>query len=208
MGENVSERVAGIAGLSLLRHAIDAETAAAIATGLAEQKWTRWRHYRPFARQEFGYEYGISTQSVRTAEAIPAEVAALFPALREAGWTGPDPTQVIVNRYQPGGSISRHIDAQVFGPVIAAISLGTEWPVRFTRRGTARSIPMPVLSAYVMRGDARASWFHEVPACLDAERVSLTFRTLVPGTKVEQAGGGGRAARGPARRPRSTRFQW
>ena len=182
-GENTEHQVAGISGLSLMRAAISAERAATIADGLQRERWAQWRHWRPFSRQDFGYAYDISSRDVSAAMPIPDEVRALFPALREAGWVGADPTQVIVTRYPRGGSLGTHIDSPVFGAEIAGLSLGSEWPILFSRSKyqPSEQIALPVLSAYVMRGAARTSWFHRIPPNYDGERISLTFRTLANG---------------------------
>ena len=110
-------------------------------------------------------------------------MAELFPALRAAGWQGEaDPTQVIVTRYPPGGRLGPHVDSAVFGPEVAGVSLCAEWPLAFRlKKGDPEVlVPMPVLSAYVMRGPAREQWTHRVPAG-KWERISLTFRTLREG---------------------------
>ena len=172
--------VAGIPGLSLLQHAVAAETAERIVRGLEDQRWKRWKHYRPFSRQDFGYDYDIGSRNVSPTTAIPDEIRALFPALRAAGWAGGDPTQVIVTKYPSGGSLGTHIDSPVFGHEIAGLSLETEWPILFSRskNAAAESIPLPVLSAYVMSGPARTAWFHRIPPTRRHNRISLTFRTL------------------------------
>ncbi len=72
-------------------------------------------------------------------------------------------------------------DVPVFGPEVAGVSLGAQWPIVFSRRrhGPREVIPLPALSAYVMRGVARTDWFHQIPPRHQAEtRVSLTFRTI------------------------------
>ena len=178
--DNRVRNVSGIEGLSLLRAAIDQEAAERIFRSLTTQEWKRWHHWKPFSRQEFGFEYNISSRDVSATTAIPEQIRALFPALREAGWTGPDPSQVIVNRYPNGGSLGAHIDSSVFGPEVGAISLQTEWPIEFSQRrgGNVHAIPLPVLSAYVMRGGARTRWFHRIPPTHQAPRISLTFRTI------------------------------
>ena len=182
MADNVVERVEGIEGLTLLRGAAGPETVERIIDGLRRQKWARWHFWRKFSRQDFGYRYQITSRDVQPGPAIPEEIKALFPALREAGWQGEqDPTQVIVTRYPVGGCLGIHTDSDVFGPEVAGVSLGEEWPVCFTppgRRGRERPVPMPVLSAYVRRGPAREAWLHRVPPTFNGERISLTFRTL------------------------------
>ena len=117
MGErNLVERVHGIEGLSLLGDAASPEAAERILENLRGEVHARWRHWRPFSRQDFGFEYDINSRGANAAAPIPPEIRALFPALRAAGWRGDDPTQVIVTRYPRGGSLGTHIDSPVFGP--------------------------------------------------------------------------------------------
>ena len=187
MNESTIQDVQDIQGLTLLPNAIDAETASRIVTALEGELWKPWSYWRKFSRQDFGYEYDITSRLATPTTAIPDELRALFPMLRDAGWTGGDPTQVIVNRYPRGGTLNRHIDAPIFGPEVAALSLQTEWPIVFDRhRRNVTSIPQPVHSAYVMRGEARSGWFHTVPPNYDGQRISLTFRTM--SAKGAQAG--------------------
>lgn len=178
--QGLVETVHGIEGLSLLRNAAGREAAEHILANLRNEVHARWRHWRPFSRQDFGFEYDIGSRGAKPTTPIPDEIRALFPTLRAAGWRGEDPTQVIVTRYPRGGSLGAHIDSPVFGPEVAGISLGTEWPIHFSRgrRGRQENIPLPVLSAYVMRSAARQDWYHQVPPCFDGERISLTFRTM------------------------------
>ncbi len=182
-GANTVRNLMGIRGLSLRKEAVSEETARRIVRGLQSEQWARWRHWRPFSRQDFGHEYNISSRNVGPATPIPDEIRALFPALRDAGWTGADPTQVTVTRYPRGGSLGTHIDSPVFGPEIAGVSLETEWPILFSlsKYEAATSIPLPVRSAYVMREGARTRWFHRIPPTNESERISLTFRTLASG---------------------------
>ena len=58
------------------------------------------------------------------------------------------------------------------GPEVAAVSLGAQWPIVVSRRrhGPREVIPLPALSAYVMRGLARTDWFHQIPPRHQAER--------------------------------------
>ena len=175
------ENLDGISGLSLLREAVPAELGARIVTRLQGEHWKRWTDRRPFSRQEFGYEYDIRGGDAAPTDPIPGELLELIPAIRAAGWEGPDPTQIIVNRYPRGGGITAHIDRNIFGPEIAAVSLETEWPIIFASSYYAPGnvIALPVLSAYVMRGDARNRWYHKIAPQQSPERISITFRTMV-----------------------------
>ena len=211
-GQNVEHDVFGIKGLSLMRAAIPQETAEQIVRNLQENTWKAWNHMKPFSRQDFGYDYVIGDRNITPTTAIPEEMKALFPALRAAGWESADPTQLIVTRYPRKGSLGRHIDAPVFGPEIAGVSLETEWPIIFNSRrsGGDINIPLPVLSIYVMRGEARTNWFHRIPPTVRDARISLTFRTLrennEPTPRPRSAEAPLRGAEPPTRTPKAP--QW
>jgi alkylated DNA repair dioxygenase AlkB len=94
--------------------------------------------------------------------------------------------QCIVNEYLPGQGISRHIDkTSLFGPTIACVSIGSDATIRFTKDKNAVDVLVPRRSLYIMQGDARYAWTHEMPARLyDAmrkrgTRYSITFRKMI-----------------------------
>ena len=78
--------------------------------------------------------------------------------------------------------------------VVASLSLGADWPMRFRPRATrpyaAGALPgdevalLPRRSVLVLAGDARHRWMHGIDrgtsARETATRVSATFRTLAP----------------------------
>ena len=139
--------------------------------------------------QHYGYRYDYR-RSARPAPAAPlprwAEVMAERLRTRFAGAL---PVQCIVNEYRPGQGIGMHADHGDFGPVVASLSLGAAWPMRFRpRRGPyARDgLPgdevavLPRRSLLVLAGDARYRWMHGIARC-DSDgqamtRVSATFR--------------------------------
>ena len=101
------------------------------------------------------------------------------------------PVQCIVNEYRPGQGIGMHADHHDFGPIVASLSLGTDWPMRFRRRGGAYSrtglhndqvVVLPRRSVIVLGGAARTAWMHGIDpadaALQGSTRVSATFRTL------------------------------
>ena len=90
------------------------------------------------------------------------------------------PDQVIVNRYAKGQGISAHIDhVQLFGPLIATLSLGTPTDLVFKHRRSARTYVLTVHPGTVvlMSGESRYGWTHELKNHSDAVRISITFRT-------------------------------
>ena len=109
-----------------------------------------------------------------------------------AHFAGSLPVQCIVNEYRPGQGIGMHADHRDFGPVVASLSLGADWPMRFRPRATrpyaAGAMPgdevavLPRRSVLVLSGAARCTFMHGIDrtdsARETATRVSATFRTL------------------------------
>ena len=107
-------------------------------------------------------------------------------------FAGALPVQCIVNEYLPGQGIGMHADHRDFGPIVASLSLGADWPMRFRPRATrpyaAGALPgdevavLPRRSVLVLAGRARSAWMHGIDrgdsARETARRVSATFRTL------------------------------
>lgn len=100
--------------------------------------------------------------------------------------------QVIVNEYQPGQGISAHVDCvPCFGPVVAAISLGSACVMDFTHPtdGKKAAVHLAPGSLCVMTGPARYDWRHSIAARKSdpgagariprSRRVSVTFRTVL-----------------------------
>ena len=149
----------------------------------------RW----PRRVQHYGYRYDyqrkLSGHDLQ-APPFPAWVVAMACMLK------PDfdgvPTQCIINEYKPGQGIGMHTDAASFGPVIATVSLGAAWPMRFrpktgqqysrTGEPSDQVCVLPRRSALVLTGRARTSWMHGIDPAdtrdFEEPRVSMTFRTL------------------------------
>ena len=144
--------------------------------------------------QHYGYRYDYGGRgSARHAAAAPFPlwVAAMAERLVPC-FAGVVPEQCIVNEYLRGQGIGMHADHADFGPVVASLSLGDDWPMRFrprTVRPYARGalpddevIVLPRRSALVLAGAARTAWMHGIDAAstrtMAATRVSATFRTL------------------------------
>ena len=105
---------------------------------------------------------------------------------------GTVPVQCIVNEYRPGQGIGMHADHSDFGPVVASLSLGADWPMRFRPRDrrpyAAGAQPgdeiavLPRRSVLVLAGDSRQRFMHGIDRGMSARetatRTSATFRTL------------------------------
>jgi alkylated DNA repair protein alkB family protein 8 len=147
--------------------------------------------------QHYGLRYDYARRTVstdsRAADVPPLPAWARKEAVRlvREGIMGREVDQAIINEYQPGQGISPHIDCvPCFGPVVAAISLGSACVMDFThpQDGTKISVRLSSGSLCVMTGPARYTWRHSIPARKSdpgatgrvprERRVSMTFRTL------------------------------
>ncbi len=156
---------------------------------IAEAPWftelrRRVQHYG------FRYDYRGSSRPL-PATPFPRWTDAMAVRLRPH-FGGALPVQCIVNEYRPGQGIGMHADHRDFGPVVASLSLGADWPMRFRPRGTrpyaSGAMPgdevavLPRRSVLVLAGPARQRWVHGIDRAdsvrESATRVSATFRTL------------------------------
>lgn len=149
--------------------------------------------------QHYGHRYDYGRRSVAADARTAADAPPLPPwALRQAerlareGIMDPRADQVIVNEYQPGQGISAHVDCvPCFGPVVAAISLGSGCVMDFTQPedGRKTGVLLAPGSLCVMTGAARYAWRHGIAARKSDQdgagrvprgrRVSVTFRTVL-----------------------------
>jgi len=147
--------------------------------------------------QHYGWRYDYKSRTIRYEEflgPLPSFLASLAQRLHSDGLMERVPDQAIVNEYLPGQGIAPHIDCEpCFGPEIATVSLGDEYPMRLTHpeTGDAHEIWLPVGSVCVMRGPARYVWKHDIAKRKfdmvggarreRKRRVSVTFRKVVIG---------------------------
>ena len=146
--------------------------------------------------QHYGYRYDYRRRGAgRHVPAAPFSrwVAAMAKRLAPH-FAGAVPEQCIVNEYLPGQGIGMHADHSDFGPVVASLSLGDDWPMQFRpcsvrpyARGALTNdevLVLPRRSALVLAGTARTAWMHGIDAARTRDRattrISATFRTLAP----------------------------
>ena len=156
---------------------------------IAEAPWLpelsrRVQHYG------FRYDYRGSSRPVPAAP-FPRWAEVMADRLR-SHFAGALPVQCIVNEYRPGQGIGMHADHRDFGPVVASLSLGADWAMRFRLRSArpyvAGALPgdevavLPRRSVLVLAGAARHRFMHGIDRGMSARetatRVSATFRTL------------------------------
>ncbi|MFI6393964.1 alpha-ketoglutarate-dependent dioxygenase AlkB [Nonomuraea sp. NPDC050540] len=148
--------------------------------------------------QHYGHHYdyvrrGMARNSASaTAPALPSWAGELAARLVREGIMDQEADQVIVNDYQPGQGISPHVDCvPCFGPVVAAVSLGSPCLMDFTHSAEKKKVSVGLApgSLCVMTGPARYAWRHSIAArksdpgptgrVARGRRVSVTFRTVI-----------------------------
>lgn len=147
--------------------------------------------------QHYGWRYDYKSRSIHHDAylgPLPDFLEEMARELCTSGLMERVPDQAIVNEYLPGQGIAAHIDCEpCFGPEIAMISLGDDYPMRFTHVSAAEALDvwLPVGSACVISGPARYEWRHEIAKRKSdhvggmrkrrKRRVSVTFRTVIQG---------------------------
>lgn len=132
--------------------------------------------------QQYGYSYAYKSES-RDILPVPPWAYSLLETCRGVlpiPETPLDKLQVIVNEYEPGQGISKHIDnPHQFGEWVLTVSLGSPATMVFSKEEKEIPILLERRSAYLMTGDSRYSWKHSIPARKGdrtGTRISVTFR--------------------------------
>lgn len=98
--------------------------------------------------------------------------------------------QCIINNYKSGQGISKHIDSLSYGSVIASYSLNSGCYINFENKyeNKKESIYVKPNSLYILSGDARYKWTHEILGRKNDvinnikiprdRRISVTFRSV------------------------------
>lgn len=145
--------------------------------------------------QHYGYRYDYKARKVAAdmfLGPLPDWAGQLASRLFREGWFERQPDQLIVNEYQPGQGITKHVDCvPCFGPTIASLSLGSSCMLDLENKqaGQKHSVPLAPRSLFLLQREARYQWTHAVPArkkdsiggktAIRNRRVSLTFRTVL-----------------------------
>ena len=183
-------------------------------TEAEESEFLNWIDEQPWITdlkrrvQHYGWRYDYKARKVDSSMQIgnlPEPLANLADSLRKDGLIASVPDQVIVNEYEPGQGIARHVDCEpCFGDTILTLTLGSGCIMDFTeaeRTGDKLAFKKPAepenkvsvwlepRSVVSMKGDSRWWWFHGIAARKSDKwqgqtyerkrRVSLTFRKVV-----------------------------
>jgi hypothetical protein len=91
--------------------------------------------------------------------------------------------QVIINKYEPGQGISKHTDAKDYGPIIGCYTIESGATMKFNKDKDSVSIYTKPNSLYIMSGDSRYKWTHEMTSTksdnVDGKRVPRTRRISI-----------------------------
>lgn len=149
--------------------------------------------------QHYGYRYDYTKRSVDSSMKL-GDIPEFFTDIKTkvTEHFNKEPDQVIVNEYQPGQGIGRHVDCvPCFGPVVASLSLLAPCTMLLQTRGLPYDDPLcqthhlwlEPRSLIVLNKDARYKWAHSIPMRYTDEhndeiiyrerRVSVTFRTVI-----------------------------
>ena len=143
--------------------------------------------------QHYGFTYNYKTRKIDEAcEPIPEGLKPLQEHLtkycKDHGLIddGYVFNQCIVNDYQPGQGIGKHIDIKAYGGVIGCYTFGSGATMTFRNKEKEESIYVKGKSLYVMSGESRNVWTHEMASrksdmvegkrIARGRRVSVTFR--------------------------------
>ena len=150
-----------IPGLSYSPNALTEEQEQALLEELDTLHWQPLTDSPNSRRvQHYGYAYDYKRRMVSAPTvAIPDGWTDLFHHDPLSQWN-----QVIVNEYHPGQGISAHIDSLHYGEVIQCYTLGSGATMRFTctTTGERRDLYVEPRSVYVMAGESRYQWKHEM----------------------------------------------
>jgi alkylated DNA repair dioxygenase AlkB len=157
-----------IPGLQYIENVISSEYADQLLHYLDhEAKWVPISNY-PNSRvvQHYGYKYNyLNYHHTEKADPIPEIFAPLVDLIKQKHGDISF-NQVIVNNYQPGQGISKHIDLKSFGPVIGCFTIGSGATMRFRKRDQVEDLFVKPNSVYLMTGEARYQWTHEMPSTI------------------------------------------
>jgi alkylated DNA repair dioxygenase AlkB len=130
----------------------------------------------------FGWRYDYAGRALQESAPIPDFLLDLQARAADfAGLSAQSLQQALVTEYAPGAGIGWHRDKPMFEDV-TAISFGSACRLRFRRKradGWDRAAwTIAPRSIYLLRGPARHSWYHSIPA-VSTLRYSVTFRDFI-----------------------------
>jgi len=180
-----------IPGLTYLPDYIDQTRHDELVAIIDQQPWLEALQRRV---QHYGYRYDYKARKVDPAMylgPLPDWVRDLARRLEQEHFRVP-PDQLIINEYQPGQGISKHVDCvPCFDRTVASLSLGSTCTMELVhaKNKTKVVLLLQPRSLLVLQDEARYDWTHAVPGrksdtidgqtFLRSRRLSLTFRKIL-----------------------------
>ena len=177
----------GISGLILLEDYISQEHHDWLIERIDAEVWDTSLKRRV---QHYGYRYDYKARRVDPNQflgPLPSWLERIANQIYKDGLVSVIPDQVIVNEYEPGQGIAKHIDCEpCFGDKIFSLSLGSHATFEMTHDSNEKvSLLLEPRSLLMMYGESRYEWKHGIPARkkdgnrLRERRISLTFRKTI-----------------------------
>ena len=154
-----------------------------------------WRTDLKRRVQHYGYVYDYKARNISRdlwLGELPDWLSELTDKLVTAKHFQRAPDQVIINEYEAGQGIARHIDCiPCFGDTIASLSLGSPANMDFQNQKTDENASLRLVprSLLIFSGAARHKWQHGIAArksdlvngvrITRTRRLSLTFRNVI-----------------------------
>jgi alkylated DNA repair dioxygenase AlkB len=169
---------------------ITPEEEAALVDEIARVEFSTFEMRGVVARRRVAF-FGHSYDAGRASPPLPPFLSPLRHRIARWARAGPDAfAMALINEYPPGAPIGWHRDAPQYG-IVAGVSLLSSCRMRLRpyispglltqtpgqRRTATHEILLERRSAYVMTGEARSAFEHQIPP-VTALRYSITFRTL------------------------------
>jgi len=176
--------------LTLIPDFVTVEEAAQIIKDIDASPWMDSLKRRV---QHYGYLYDYKRRTVDASlylGNLPPWAQQLATRVHQAGYIGLPPDQVIVNEYEPGQGIAKHVDCEpCFGDTILSLSLGSGCVMEFHQDDHKIPIWLAPRALLVMQHEARYEWQHGIPARKSdvwaeqrhprSRRVSVTLRKVI-----------------------------
>lgn len=159
---SVYERYAGIPGLTLYVNFIDRQYEDMLLQCIDAEKWSTIISRRT---QEYGFSYDFKKKKASKAlSPLPMPLKELMEKVSEMFKA--DFNTLSVNEYTRKQGISKHTDPEIFGPVVAFLTLGSGDVMEMMDKSTFKStkFQLPPRSLLFMKGEARSDWQHGIPA--------------------------------------------
>lgn len=151
---------------------------------------SEWNNQLRRRTQHYGFIYDYSGGPLEKTKPFPQWAKQIAEKMINEKFITKCPDQMIVNEYNPGQGIGKHIDSDMFEDTIISLSLNSACLFRFSRNPTSfgktksrYDVNLKPRTLVIMEGESRYEWSHQIPAIKKERRVSLTFRYVPFDTK-------------------------